>query len=708
MAVFSICLAFTLQHFAAQAADLPACALDLSRLRAIDKGCTVHVEPDGSAVLDIQPPSARNGITMSRFDYVGNMDLSESAGIEFDVQCSDPSAIAMLRIYFASSDGDGDLYKDSTWTYSVPRFGIPAPDGDEGWSHIEVRKDDVEEILGKPRGFRSVPGVRLFFSLMGTAINPVTVRLRNLRMMEKEDLATDAWIVDGDVSAPEMKSPPRVVYAYRLAQQKALRQKGFTSATVRESDFPAAIPQSVKIVILPMNKFLPERTRMELEGFAERGGKIIFCRDQDVSWRAKMLKKSAGEDVAFKMSSSSAVGQLADFYEKRMSEWFPAVLAAAKKRIADREAEGMAKLAKLGKERETFAKFRRIFMYCHEPWGPSLGAEPWENAVKFLADHGVTDLVVDFAWATTADYKSDVLTATDELAKNGDGLADCLASCRKYGVRLHAWRCCWRLGYSLPKGEAERIEAEDRLQRDAKGNVIKNWLCPNHPANHKMHVGAMVELAKKGVSGIHYDFIRYGGGPTASCFCKRCREAFEKEMGRSFARWPEDVLEDSAMRQEWGDFRCRSIGRGIREIAERVHRECPGVEISSSGGYDWKDGPDGRLVGGDWVSGRDWARWARNGWIDFVMLMDYSPIERNFAKTVKEQKATKTGKAFIVPVMGPSLWPDDGAAADACKILKFGSILKELGVRYPGLYLYDQRSFGYLPLVAPPLEKKER
>ena len=675
--------------------------LNLSRLRAIDRGCTVRVEPDGTAVLDIQPPSARNGETMSRYDYVGKLDLSESAGIEFDVQCSDHDAISMLRIYFASADGGGNLCKDAVWTYTVVRYNLPVPDGEDAWSHITARKDAAVDIPGKPKGYKSILGVRLFFSLMETVAHPVRLRLRNLRMMDPEDLATDAWIVDGDVSAPEMKCPTGAVYGYRLPHYKALSIKGFTVATVRETDFPSKVPESVKLVILPMNKFLPERVRDVLEGFVERGGKIVFCRVQDSAWRAKMLK-SAGEDIGFKMVSSSSADELADFYEKRMSEWFPAVATAAKKRIVDREAEGMAVLAKLGKEREDFAKFRRVFMYCHEAWGPSHGAEPWENAVKFLADHGVTDLVVNFSWASTADYKSDVLTATDDLAKKGDGLADCLAACRKHGIRLHAWRCCWRLGYSLPKGEAAKLEAEDRLQRDARGNVIRDWLCPNHPANHKMHVEAMVELAKKGVAGIHYDYIRYGGGPTATCFCKRCREEFEREQVRSFVRWPEDVLEDSATRQTWGDFRCRTIGRGIREIAERVHAECPGVEISSSGGYDWKDCPDGRIVGEDWVSGRDWARWARNGWIDFVMLMDYSWIEGNFRKTVKGQAATDVGKAFIVPVMGPSLWPpDNGAAADACKILKFGSILKDLGVTTSGLYLYDKRPFGYLPLVSP-------
>lgn len=674
--------------------------LDLSKVEPIDKGCTVHVEADGTAVMEVPPPAARNGSTMARCDYVGDLDMSASAGIEFDLKIDEPSAFSSLMICFASAHvGDADWKSGNVWNYSAVKKHLAESAGEDGWTHVTVHKSDLMQFMGRPKGFKLVTRIRLLFSERPEFARPVTCRLRNLRLLPAEDLATEVWYVAADVTLPEMKVP-LASHSYRLRPREALRHAGFAVATVRESDFPEEVPASVKVVVLPENRFLPDRVRTVLEGFAARGGKIIFARGQVERWRKEMLKRGCGEDIAYRHGAVS-VGEQAKFYEERIASWFPDVAAAAAKRLAAREKEGLAALAKLRKASKDFARFRRVFMYCHDPYGPRYRDEPWEPSVRFLADHGVTDLVVNFSWATTANYRSDVLSVTDDVAKKGDGLADCLAACRKHGVRLHAWRCCWRLGRLLPKGEVERLKAEDRLQRDAKGGVIADWLCPNHPANHRMHVEAMVELAKKGVAGIHYDYIRYGSVPSQSCFCGRCRAAFEKELGRTVADWPADVRNDPALRQAWGDFRCRSIGHGVREIAARVRKECPGVEISSSGAFDWQTDSAGRSVGGDWVLGRDWAAWARNGWVDFVMLMDYTAMQKAFRGTVTRQKATDVGKAFLVPVMGPSCWPDDVAANDACRVLELGSILAEVGFSDAGIYMFDTRAFGYLPLVMP-------
>ena len=67
-------------------------ALDLSKVEPADKGCTIRVEADGTAVMEVPPPVARNGSTMARCDYVGDLDMSASAGIEFDLKIDDPTA----------------------------------------------------------------------------------------------------------------------------------------------------------------------------------------------------------------------------------------------------------------------------------------------------------------------------------------------------------------------------------------------------------------------------------------------------------------------------------------------------------------------------------------------------------------------------------------------------------------------------------------
>jgi uncharacterized lipoprotein YddW (UPF0748 family) len=356
-------------------------------------------------------------------------------------------------------------------------------------------------------------------------------------------------------------------------------------------------------------------------------------------------------------------------------------------------------LSALGNEREDFGKFRRVFMYCHDARGPSRGVEPWEKAVQFAAEHGVTDLVVNFSWAMTADYKSEVLTTSNAVAKKGDALEECLAACRKYGVKLHAWRCCWRLEFYMAKSVVDSLEAEGRLQRGINGEVFRDFLCPNNPANHRMHVEAMVELAKKGVDGIHYDYIRYGNAHATSCFCDRCREAFEKELGRRIEQWPVDVVKDAGLLRKWGDFRCFAIGRGVRDIAKRVRAERPGVEISTSAGYAWKELDDGRMFSGDWKYGRAWSAWAKNGWVDFVITMSYNYNRDSFREWMKSYKATDIGNAFLVPMIGPSCWPIEGAEADAVHILGHSAVVKSFGFEDVGIYQFDARTYGYLQAI---------
>ncbi|MCQ2392147.1 MAG: family 10 glycosylhydrolase [Kiritimatiellae bacterium] len=332
-------------------------------------------------------------------------------------------------------------------------------------------------------------------------------------------------------------------------------------------------------------------------------------------------------------------------------------------------------------------------MDAHNPWGACGGAKSWDESVKLLSECGFTDLIACFAWGTTAGYASQVLAPLPELATKGDGLEQCLAACRKYGVKLHAWRCCWTTGSGsrLPKELQARLEKEGRLQVDASGKIVKDWLCPNHPENHRMHVEAMVELAKKGVDGINYDFIRYGALPERTCFCSNCRAAFEKELGRKVVNWPADVLASKELLAQWGEFRARSIGRGVKEIAARVRQECPQVEISTSGGGD---GTTYRIP-----LGRDWLAWARAGWVDFVFLMDYADDVVSFDARIASQAKVQAGKAQLIPGLGPSCWPRRGVVGDAEAMADHIDAVRARGFNAWGVFEFDDRAFGYLPLL---------
>ena len=42
----------------------------------------------------------------------------------------------------------------------------------------------------------------------------------------------------------------------------------------------------------------------------------------------------------------------------------------------------------------------------------------------------------------------------------------------------------------------KRLTDEGRFQTDIDGNPVPGFLCPNHPANHRLKVESMAELAK--------------------------------------------------------------------------------------------------------------------------------------------------------------------------------------------------------------------
>jgi hypothetical protein len=244
--------------------------LDVSKLKPFDEGCTVRMEEDGSAVFDIPvygiPPRGSQAF-IARCDIQVNFDLSKSAGIEFDFRSSDISAFGGMMVLFATRDPDG-----GEWANYYDVAMRPGAAGADGWRHVEILKADSRAIFGHPRGFGAVTTIRIFFSLHPCYPKPITCRFRNLRSMPDEDLATDAWVMDSDVTLPEMK-----IGQYNMGRKKphveALHLAGLKTTTVRETDFPYEIPPSVKMVVLTENKHLPDRVAGILESFAARGGK---------------------------------------------------------------------------------------------------------------------------------------------------------------------------------------------------------------------------------------------------------------------------------------------------------------------------------------------------------------------------------------------------------------------------------------------------
>lgn len=354
----------------------------------------------------------------------------------------------------------------------------------------------------------------------------------------------------------------------------------------------------------------------------------------------------------------------------------------AEERAAQRERD----LANVMSAPSRPGEFRAV--WCHNAWGYKNGWD-WERTVRNLKENGFTDVIANLCWGDMAAYPSKVLGAYPECARKGDAFAQAHAACAKYGIGLHVWRVSWLMSSSSTKDFRERMRAADRVQIGFNGHPVENgrWFCPTHPLNRQQEVDAMVELAGKGPDGIHFDFMRYPSHE--SCFCPRCRELFEKRLGRKLVRWPQDVRADPKIKAEWEKFRQETISSVVKAVAEAVRGRRLPVKISAA------------VVGNDFRAGgvaQDWMSWCREGWLDFVCPMDYSPSVATFEATVREQVG-KTGNVRLYPGLGLACWPKADEVDDARRFTDQVGIVRKF--RLPGYvnFDYDFRGEKVYPLI---------
>ncbi len=323
--------------------------------------------------------------------------------------------------------------------------------------------------------------------------------------------------------------------------------------------------------------------------------------------------------------------------------------------------------------------------WCHSAWGLG-GSYDWESSVKFLKDNGFNALHPNLSWGGVAFYNSKVLPVSPSVAKKGDAFDLCRAACKKYGVEMHVWKVCWNMGRYTAEAFVKKMEAEKRTQVDWRGNKKERWLCPSHPENQKLEIEAMVELAKKGPDGIHFDYIRYPG--TDCCFCDGCRARFEAVHGAKVENWPADVRDEKKLKNEWNAFRAGNITKVVQTVAERVRKEAPGVKISAALFRSAVNDPH--------TVAQDWPAWCREGWLDFACHMDYTLSTPAFRGSVKSQ-IKAAGKVPLYPGIGLSCWVNDGT--DAEHLAKQIQAARDLGLGGFTVFNFDRRAEQALPLM---------
>ncbi len=249
----------------------------------------------------------------------------------------------------------------------------------------------------------------------------------------------------------------------------------------------------------------------------------------------------------------------------------------------------------------------------------------WERTAQVAAENGLTDLFVRVEWGGRASYPSEVIPSRLEPGAP-DPVAQGIAACHRHGLRYHAWFISlnWR---TPPPDLVQAISAQglwqyspDGLETVREGGDRSHWLNPSEPGVVDLQARMMSEVvAKYPVDGVHYDYIRYEN--YNGSYGERDRARFEAWASVKVGNWPADVLPASGgkpagpLHEKFLEWRCEQVSNVVFASSAAVRAANPTCSISAAVYPSW---PSHRLT-----VGQDWARWLREGWLDFVCPMVY-------------------------------------------------------------------------------------
>ena len=251
----------------------------------------------------------------------------------------------------------------------------------------------------------------------------------------------------------------------------------------------------------------------------------------------------------------------------------------------------------------------------------------WDETVRVLAENGFNAIFPNMSWACVADYKSDVLPVHPDVETFGDQIEACLAACRKYGVELHVWHVCWNMGHRTPADIVKWMQEEKRTQLSVDGTASR-FLAPHLEENFKMEKEALLEIVRKyDVDGIHFDYIRY---PDSKCdFSPGARAAFEKNLGSTVEKWPDDCRPGGKHYAAYNLWRQNNISRLVEVVSKEAHAAKPSIKVSAAVYGEWEGAKE-------WVA-QDAALWVKSGWLDFICPMNYSANSADFRDWLSRQ-----------------------------------------------------------------------
>jgi len=266
-----------------------------------------------------------------------------------------------------------------------------------------------------------------------------------------------------------------------------------------------------------------------------------------------------------------------------------------------------------------------------------------EELVKRIADAGFNVILPEVFSHGYTIYPSKTaekygIQKQNSAFLNFDPLEVLVEESKKQGVEIHTWFSVFYVGLNTldpilskyPSWAA--VNKDGTLGYNREGNHLY-FASPLSLEFREYVTDLMVEVAEYGVDGIHLDYIRYSGMDVPETdFSEAAVSNFVERYG---------LLPDERRTQGpvlWIYYRSNGVDQLVEMVAEKVRAINPKIYVSAA------VAPDGPPTNTQRNYLQNWPLWLKNGYVDFVIPMTYSPNPANvagwFATAVKKAPAS--------------------------------------------------------------------
>ena len=289
------------------------------------------------------------------------------------------------------------------------------------------------------------------------------------------------------------------------------------------------------------------------------------------------------------------------------------------------------------------SELRGVYMELTDSLGygvyPILANGDWRRLFHELKHLGINAIFPNVVSPSESVYPSTVVRQRpmQTLMGQPDLLKVIITAAHAEGLEVHPWTIEWH--------NAPTNTNPDRLMHNATGKV-NNTYCPSVAANRELMRRMLLELVTNyDIDGIQYDYMRFPEG--GLCYCRHCREGFEKLQGSTVPEWPKDVLPGGKLEKAYQSYLYETLNSFVREMFPLIKKAKPKLVISAA---VWAR-EVGSQVAGVW---QDWGEWVKEGWLDFLAPMNYGNdwIVKHYGDFARNEVKEVAGRMPLVFGLG--------------------------------------------------------